>query len=73
MEGLSQRRKDMAWLHVLNEINAVSPEVRTVADIKGIWFNFKAILKKIIAAHNKEISDTGWGKYTSSNGPSAIL
>ena len=39
--GVKMQNKNDAWVLITKAVNAVSPEVRTVAQVKKKWFDIK--------------------------------
>ena len=49
--------KNDAWVFISEAVNAVSPEVRTVAQVKKKWFDIKVDAKKRLSEPKKNEGD----------------
>lgn len=59
--GVTMVKKNEAWAAITEAVNAVSPEVRTVAQVKKKWFDIKVDAKKRITEQKKK-KETGGGQ-----------
>ena len=60
-EGYKPSQKNEAWDEITREVNVVSGQGRTSAEVKKKWADVKSEAKKIIAKVNREIMATGGG------------
>lgn len=54
-------KKKYAWNIITDNVNAVSVERRTTAEVKKKWFDLKSDSKKKIAEHRRDVEETGGG------------
>ncbi len=59
--GVTGTGKKEAWDAVTQAVNVVSPEIRTVAEVKKKWFDMKFEAKRRISVQQRK-KDTGGGQ-----------